>query len=98
MPDLAYNADTSAPTRTKAKLEIALDPTANPLVYSFVPSANQIAGYRPGVTTNRTPLFNDENGNSQTAASVVHRAGAQTFQTIAGPKNLTVKKMIQRGS
>lgn len=97
MPDLAYAANTSGKNREKAKLELALDPATAPATYALVPTANQLDGYRPNTTIDRVDLFADASGNPQQAVNVRNNPGAQSFQTIASPKNVTVQKMISTG-
>ncbi len=97
MPDIAYAAELNAPVRVKAKLELALDPTVATPVYVVAPTLNQLDGYRPNTTVDRTDLFNDANGNPQQAVNVRNNPATQTFQTIASPKNATVQAMITKG-
>lgn len=97
IPDLGYAAEFSTPTKAKAKLELALDPSVTPLVYAVVPLVNQLDGYRPNITTERTDLFNDAAGNPQQAVNVRKNPATQTFQTVASPKNATVQAMISKG-
>lgn len=96
-PDLAYQAELTTPTRAKAKLEIAVAPAATTPAYALAPTLNQLAGYRPNITADRTDLFSDAAGNPQQAVNVQNRPGPQGFQTIASPKNATVQSFITVG-
>lgn len=96
-PDLTYEASFETKSRETAKLEIALDPTASPLVYAFVPTRQQLDGFRRDPQVNRTDLFTDENGDPVEAVSVKHKLGAQNFQVVGSPKNATIKGLITKG-
>lgn len=97
MTDLTYDAAFETRSRETARLEVALDPTASPLVYAFVPTRNQLDGFRRDPQVNRTELFVDENGKPLEAVSVKHKLGAQNFQVVGSPKNATIQAMIVKG-
>lgn len=97
MADQTYNPGFENKSREAARLDLALDPTADPLAYAFVPTRQQLDGFRRDPQVNRTDLFFDENGNPVEAVSVKHKLGAQNFQVAGSPKNATIKAMIIKG-
>lgn len=95
--DLSYENTFETKSREAAKLEIALDPTASPLVYVFVPTRQNLDGMRRDPQVNRQDLFVDEDGSPVEAVSVKHKLGAQNFSVVGSPKNATIKGMITKG-
>lgn len=97
MADLTYDATLTTVSRETANIELALDPTASPLVYVKVPTKNQIDGFRRDPQVNRTDLFVDTAGTTAQAVSVKHNLGAQNFQIVGNPKNETIQALITKG-
>ncbi len=98
MADLTFDPTFTTKSRETAKLEIALDPTASPLAYVLVTTANQLAGFRRDPQVTRTDLFVDGTGASADAISIRHRLGAQAFQVVGNPKSASIKSLILKGS
>lgn len=97
MSDLTYETGFRTKSRETAKLEIALDPSASPLVYVLVPTAQQLDGFRRDPQVNRTDLFSDASGNPVEAVTVKHKLGAQNFQVAGSAKNATIKALKEKG-
>lgn len=97
MSDLAFDPTYTTVSREKANIELALDPTANPLAYVKVPTKNQLDGFRRDPQVNRTDLFIDAGSETAQAVSVKHNLGAQNFQVVGNPKNETIQAMITKG-
>ncbi len=96
MPELTYDQTLNANNRTKAKLEIVLDPSIT-FVYATVPAVASLDGYKPATTTTRTPLFN-AGGAARDFVSTRLGQGPQAFSTVAPPNNATVQGMITKAT
>lgn len=97
MPDLTYQETLNVATREKAKLRIALDPTASPLVYIVVPVVQNLGGFRRNPTVNRQDLFADASGQPQEAVTVKHKLGPQSVTIAGSPKAVAIQQLITKG-